>query len=58
MLNNQIYHMCHQEGQHRHFNFGSVYLVQEPRFAQLLRYYVFSTTTGADHIFYFRTTGN
>lgn len=45
-------------GNHRHINFGSVYLVKKPKFSQLLRYYVFSTTTGADHIFYFRTTNN
>ncbi len=45
-------------GRKRHVKFGSVYLVKSPRFAQLLRYYVFSTTTGADHLFYFRTTNN
>jgi len=31
-------------------------LVKSPRLNQLFRYYVFSTTTGADHIFAFRTT--
>lgn len=31
-------------------------LVNEPRLIQLFRYYVFSTTTGADYIFTFRTT--
>ncbi len=56
-LTNLKYYMI-PEGQHRHLNFGSVYLVEHPCFAQLLRYYVFSTTTGADHIFCFRTTEN
>ena len=43
-------------GPRRPFDFGSVMLVNQPRFCQLLRYYVFSTATGADYIFAFRTT--
>ena len=52
-----VYYLV-QGGEHRHFNFGQVYLMKKPVFALLLRYYVFSTVTGADHIFYLRTTGN
>ena len=43
-------------GPRRPFDFGSVMLVKQPRFSQLLRYYVFSSATGADYIFAFRTT--
>ena len=56
-LKNPIYYLV-QRGEHRHFNFGQVFLLKKPVFALLLRYYVFSTVTGADHIFYLRTTGN
>lgn len=48
-------------GSERHVRLGNVYRMkpnQPPRFCLYLRYYVFSTATGADHIFYYRSTHN
>ena len=32
--------------------------MEQPKFCMYLRYYVFSTATGADHLFYIRSTNN
>ena len=42
----------------RPVKFGSVFLKGCNRMSLLYRYYVFSTVTGADHIYYMRSTGN
>ena len=46
-----------KDGATRPVKMGSVFLDKCNRFSFLYRFYVFSSNTGADHLFYFRTTG-
>ncbi len=45
-------------GAPRPFELGTVFNTGCNTFSLLYRYYVLSTSTGADHLFYFRSTGN
>ncbi len=50
-LKKPIKYFLECDGPLRPLNMGSMYLIQNPFFAMLLRFYVFSSATGADHIF-------
>ena len=50
-LKKPIKYFLECDGPMRPINMGSAYLVQNPFFGMLLRFYVFSSATGADHIF-------